>query len=246
MSGMLASVDSLSEALLMRTFQVDIIDLKQPAKGALGALPVAEVAEVVARLGKRSVISATVGDLPMQADILAAAARAMAGTGVDYVKIGFFPGGDWRACIDRLAPIAGRHRLIAVLFADTKPDMTTIEALRVAGFAGVMLDTMDKSLGSLTQLLAPSELARFTGRARAAGMLTGLAGSLKESDIPLLLPLAADYLGFRGALCRQHCRTAELDADSILRIRQLLGEAGPQSRPANAESLAARANHAES
>lgn len=235
MSGMLASVNSLDEALLIQTFNVDIIDLKQPAQGALGALPVSEVAEIVSRLRGHCVISATVGDLPMQADLLAAAVQDMAGTGVDYVKIGFFPGGDWRACIAGMAAIAQERRLIAVLFADTRPDMATISALRAAGFAGVMLDTMDKSLGSLTQLTTLSELSRFTGIAKAAGLLTGLAGSLTEADVPPLLALEADYLGFRGALCRQHCRTAELDAGRIMRIRQLLRDAGPQNRSANAQ-----------
>lgn len=239
MSGMLASVNSLDEALQIQSFSIDIVDLKQPAQGALGALPVSEVAEIVARLNGRNVISATVGDLPMQADLLSTAVQAMACTGVDYVKIGFFPGGEWQACIASLASLAQTHRLIAVLFADTGPDIGIINALRTAGFAGVMLDTMDKTLGSLTQLMTWPELARFTDAAKAAGLLTGLAGSLTQNDIPALLPLQADYLGFRGALCRQHCRTAQLDANRIMRIRQLLsgtdepsGATRLQSRPA--------------
>lgn len=245
MSGMLASVSSLAEALLIQPFNVDIIDLKQPAQGALGALPVSEVVDIVFRLGGRSVISATVGDLPMQADLLAAAVQNMAGTGVDYVKIGFFPGGDWRACIAALAPIAARHRLIAVLFADTKPDFSTIDALQAAGFAGVMLDTMDKSLGSLTQLMTLSELRRFTGIAKSAGLLTGLAGSLAETDVPALLGLNADYLGFRGALCRQHCRTAELNAGRVEHIRQLLGDSGPHHVLADVQCRTEALNRAE-
>ena len=35
------------------------------------------------------------------------------------------------------------------------------------------------------------------------GLLTGLAGSLEAADVPRLLLLAPDYLGFRGALCDQ-------------------------------------------
>ncbi|MGZ8193906.1 MAG: (5-formylfuran-3-yl)methyl phosphate synthase, partial [Methylobacter sp.] len=38
MTGMLASVNSVAEALLVLGANVDIIDLKQPAFGALGAL----------------------------------------------------------------------------------------------------------------------------------------------------------------------------------------------------------------
>ena len=222
MSRMLASVNSLQEALLMQTFKVDVIDLKQPAQGALGALDVNEVRDIVAHLDDDTVVSATIGDLPMQPAQVFSAVQAMAATGVDYVKIGFFPGGDWSDCIDKLAEAARDHALIAVLFADTQPDFAVIDSLRQAGFSGVMLDTMDKSLGSLTQLMMQVELQAFVDKAKSAGFLTGLAGSLKAVDIEQLLPLAADYLGFRGALCREHCRTAELDEGRVLDIRRRL------------------------
>lgn len=223
MSGMLASVNSLAEALLVERFNVDVIDLKQPAQGALGALDTGTVAKIVASLAPGTVISATVGDLPMQPGLVSEAVEAMAVTGVDYVKIGFFPGGDCSECIERLAKIADHgHALIAVLFADTRPDLTIIESLRHAGFSGVMLDTMDKQQGSLTQLMSHAELTNFVRIAKSHSLLTGLAGSLSIDDIPGLLALDADYLGFRGALCRQRTRTAELDSQQIAEIRQRL------------------------
>ncbi len=223
MSGMLASVSSLEEAQLIKPFQVDIIDLKQPSQGALGALDVKTVAEIVAVLSPETRLSATIGDLPMQTRVLREAVQAMANTGVDYVKIGFFPGGDWQACIAGLAGLTQQgHALIAVLFADTRPDLSIIAALSQAGFQGVMLDTMNKNLGSLTQLLSLDECLTFVHTAKAANLLTGLAGSLTKNDIAKLLPLHADYLGFRGALCRRNQRTAELDTEQVAEIRRLL------------------------
>lgn len=223
MSKMLASVSSLEEALFIQDYDVDIIDLKQPARGALGALAVSEVAKIVATLNGRHSVSATVGDLPMLPDCVYAAVEAMAATGVDYVKIGFFPGGDWWACLNNLSVVTGQSvALIAVLFADTRPDFAWIQALQQAGFTGVMLDTMNKSAGSLTRHMSLEQLQLFVQIAKTAGLTTGLAGSLKESDIPELLPLQADYLGFRGALCKQHERTAALDADRIRQLRRRL------------------------
>lgn len=223
MSGMLASVNGLEEALLIQDYPVDIIDLKQPARGALGALALDDVTQIVTKLGHNKLISATIGDLPMQPDLVFAAAYAMADTGVDYVKIGFFPDGDWQGCIDLLATLAAQDiSLIAVLFADTRPDLAIIQSLKQTGFKGVMLDTMDKTLGSLTQIMTQTELTEFVSQARRADLLTGLAGSLSQADIAGLLPLQADYLGFRGALCLQHCRTAQLDAASIIKICQLI------------------------
>jgi uncharacterized protein (UPF0264 family) len=45
---------------------------------------------------------------------------------------------------------------------------------------------------------------------------------LRESDVTVLSPLNPDYLGFRGALCQQQSRTAQLDRQQIARIRYLV------------------------
>ncbi|MEQ1528771.1 MAG: (5-formylfuran-3-yl)methyl phosphate synthase [Methylococcales bacterium] len=218
MTRMLASVNSVAEALLMLAAQVDIIDLKQPAQGALGALNPELVKEIVTVIGKRCPISATIGDLPMQAQLITDAVTVMADTGVDYIKIGFFPGGDWLGTINQLANLSASLKIIAVLFADSQPEFGILEPLKKAGFTGVMLDTMDKNKGSLTQVLAMSTIADFVNDSKRLNLLCGLAGSLRLSDIPELLPLSADYLGFRGALCDQHNRTAHLDKQAIAQI----------------------------
>ena len=223
MNRMLASVNSLEEALIALHFDVDIIDLKQPALGALGALPTQQVQAIVTRLANSKPISATVGDLPMQADIIFNAVKEMADTGVDYIKIGFFPDQDWHAVIAKLAILTpGSLKLIAVLFADQQPDFNYIEQFSEAGFTGIMLDTMDKTNGSLNKVMPLVTLQHFVQTAQHHQLLCGLAGSLRAVDIPALLPLQADYLGFRGALCEQHQRTAKLDAAALMRIKALL------------------------
>ena len=154
MTRMLASVNSLAEAKLVYQAGADIIDLKQPAAGALGALPLETIAEIRAWCAGRIPVSATIGDLPMQPVLIFDAVRAMAATGVDYIKIGFFPGGDWTGVAQKLAELAQKqYALIAVLFADAHPDPAFVRTLQQTGFAGVMMDTMDKSRGSLTDIL---------------------------------------------------------------------------------------------
>ena len=221
MTAMLASVTNIEEALLVLKAQVDIIDLKQPSQGALGALSTETVAQIVQHIDRQKPVSATIGDLPIQPEIIFDAAKAMATTQVDYIKIGFFPGGDWVGTIARLAELANQGvRLIVVLFADTQPDFRIVESLAQSGFAGVMLDTMDKRNGSLLTHLSKTEIGNFVNTAKAYKLLCGLAGSLTQQDIPVLLPLGADYLGFRGALCRQHKRTDRLDPRAIVNIKK--------------------------
>lgn len=221
MTLMLASVENLAEALRVLEAGADIIDLKAPSAGALGALPVEEVREIAASLGGRRPVSATIGDIPMNPALVAEAVQAMAGTGVDYVKIGFFPGGDWRGTLLALSPLAARGtRLVAVLFGDQQPGLSPLKDLAAAGFAGAMLDTVDKSGGSLTQVCVMAYLREFVGEAKAHGLLCGLAGSLRQDDIPPLLELRPDYLGFRGALCQGQDRTASLALSAVKRIRE--------------------------
>jgi len=220
MTGMLASVNSVAEALLVLSEGVDIIDLKQPASGALGALDTGTVKQIVTEIARRCPVSATIGDLPMQPEPVFNAVKAMAQSGVDYIKIGFFPGDDWQGTVAKLAGLTAQNlALIAVLFADTEPDFAILSILKSAGFSGVMLDTMDKQQGSLTQVMAKATIEQFVRQARALQLLCGLAGSLRLDDISALLPYQPDYLGFRGALCLQHDRTGQLNRESVAQIK---------------------------
>ncbi|MFK5948556.1 MAG: (5-formylfuran-3-yl)methyl phosphate synthase [Methylococcales bacterium] len=232
MTRMLASVNSLKEAKLILNTTVDIIDLKQPEQGALGALSTKDVRTIVNAVNHQKLISATVGDLPMQADIVYKAVKAMAETGVDYIKIGFFPGGDWQGTLDKLSEISQQGcKLIAVLFADANPDINAIESFKQAGFYGVMLDTMNKANGSLLQVMDMTDIKQFVSQAKSAQLLCGLAGSLKQQDITELISLNPDYLGFRGALCQKNIRTSELDIDAINSILNFFSTPHPINKP---------------
>jgi len=169
-----------------------------------------------------------VGDLPMSAEVIADAIRATSANGVDFVKIGLF-GPCTHADILKSLAAAGRTgiRVIAVLFIDQYPPLHLLDPLRAAGCAGVMLDTADKTSGGLFHHLNMETLAAFVRRGKELGLLTGLAGSLQLTDIPLLSALAPDYLGFRTALCQGGRRTSRLSATAIQRLRTKLDEAGP-------------------
>jgi len=222
-TGLLISVTNLQEAELALNAGVDILDMKNPAEGALGRLPLTEIAAIVAATGNRCVTSATVGDLPMQPDLLVAAVREVMATGVDIVKVGFFGGAQLEACareIGRLATTEGK--LVAVLMADQQPAFSLVQVLKAAGFHGVMLDTANKQNGSLLDCLTVRDLQNFCNAAQGQSLLTGLAGSLREAHIAALLDLRPDYLGFRGAACLDLNRKANLDADRLKSIRNLL------------------------
>jgi uncharacterized protein (UPF0264 family) len=220
---MLASVQSVEEALIALECGADIIDLKNPHEGALGALPLPTIREIVQAIDHRRPVSATIGDMPMQGDLLVEAVRKTAATGVDIVKVGFFGGVGHEGCVHALAPLAdqGVH-IVAVLFADLNPEFGLLPALAHAGFHGAMLDTSSKHERSLGGCLDEESLRLFVGISRALGLLTGLAGSLALGDILKLAEIGPDYLGFRGALCCGSDRKSAIDRDRIIRVAKLL------------------------
>jgi uncharacterized protein (UPF0264 family) len=236
---LLASVRTVDEALIAEAGGADIIDLKEPAQGALGRLPDATIRAILSTLDGRRMASATIGDMPLDARAVPAAVRAMAATGVDIVKLGIFAG-DAASTFAQLASAARDGiRLVAVLFGDRRPDFSIVQRCADCGFYGVMLDTADKSAGPLTRHLDRTQLAEFVETARRRRLLVGLAGSLGIADLPALVPLAPDYLGFRSALTSGG-RAAPLDRDAVARLRAALRSSATATAGAQSAAIAAQ------
>lgn len=222
MTLMLASVTDVAEAEIAIVEGADIIDLKDPWQGPLGALPIAVIRDIVAATASRRPVSAVAGNLEMVPAVLHDAVAALAATGVDYVKIGFFPSNAPTACIDALRPLASRVKLIAVLFADKVPDISLLPLFAATGFNGVMLDTAVKGEGRLIDHMDIAALKQFVDACRDLKLSAGLAGALEPPDVARLLPLEPSFLGFRGALCLDRDRRARLDAEHVKLLRDLI------------------------
>lgn len=223
---LLASVTDESEARTCVSLGADIIDAKNPAAGALGALPAERIRRIRAALPAHIPVSATIGDPSDDPTRVAQSVRLTAATGVDFVKIGFWPAAEFAETVSGLGRLSLKAaRLVAVLLADRGIDLKLIEPIADAGFAGVMLDTYDKRHGALPDIVPPSALRDFVGAVRSTGMFAGLAGSLRVEHVPVLLTLGPDVLGFRGALCRERARTAAIDAAAVRAVRRACGHA---------------------
>jgi (5-formylfuran-3-yl)methyl phosphate synthase len=221
MTGFLASVNCLEEADIALQAGADVIDLKEPARGVLGAVPVSTLRTVVKFIAGQRLMSATVGDLPSDPAVFSQAVAEIAATGVDIVKVGLFDRVHRSALFQALAAQAqSGARLVVVLFADREPEPETVlVAIAEGGLMGVMLDTADKQGGSLRDCCSDSQLAGFVKKGKELGLVTGLAGSLRNEDIEPLLHLGPDYLGFRGALCSDRSRYQAIDPVAVKYVR---------------------------
>ncbi len=219
MTRLLISVSSLEEAMMAACCGVDVIDLKDPNRGALGALDPKAIRGIIAQLPDWT-FSATCGDRPFGPEVVPVAG-ALAELGIDLIKIGLFPPIQLEETFSKLAPLAGKQRLVAVILADLfEGDLEkTVAQIKEAGFWGAMLDVADKSRGALPEIWSLEEIERFVQLCRGLNLCSGLAGALSPRHIGKLLPLAPHYLGFRSAACVGG-RNGPLSRERILLLRE--------------------------
>jgi len=166
---LLVSVTNKREAIAALEGGADFIDAKDPSVGALGAVSIDALQQIVEAVGASRPVTAALGDA-ISEEWLEYTAERVAATGVSLVKVGFARLGAGRAVSVTRAAIRGvwagshgRCGLVAVAYADASragsPSPATIVdfAARV-GAAGVLVDTFDKDGSGLCDLLPFHEL----------------------------------------------------------------------------------------
>jgi dihydroneopterin aldolase len=226
MTRMLASVADAAEADVVLQLGADVVDLKDARRGALGAVPLDVARAAIAAVAGRTETSAALGDPPYDEEALLAGARALAAMGVDYVKLAV-DGSTLHRLGDSLKGLGRDVGLVGMMFADEKPDFALLAKLSALGFKGAMVDTRDKTRGRLMAHLDVVRLNQFCAQCRALNLMSGLAGSLEAPDVPRLMLVGPDVLGFRGALCQAHDRRGAIDPQAVALIRDLI----PREKP---------------
>ncbi|HXX39489.1 MAG TPA: (5-formylfuran-3-yl)methyl phosphate synthase [bacterium] len=236
---LLVSVTDAEEAGAVVAGGADIVDVKNPREGVLGAQPPGVVRAVREAVPARIPVSVALGDLPDLPGTAALAALGAAVLGVQYVKVGLAASRTVAAAEALLREIcravrsrADAPRVVAVGFADgpargllDADDL--VSAAISAGIEGCMLDTFDKRPGcGLLEFLSDSVLGRFVARAHAAGLEVGLAGSLRFTDLPRVAAFGADVVGVRSAAC-EGGRTGTVSRDRVADLKRTLAAISP-------------------
>lgn len=206
---LLVSPSSIEEAKFC--LDADIIDVKRPAEGSLGAnFP--WVIREIKKMAGNTPVSAAIGDyapLPGNASL---AAYGAACAGADFIKIGMMFAdkalaaevikGVVRAVKEpfpeKTVVIAG-YSDYARLGVLSPFDLAPLAAEGGADFA--MIDTGKKDGKSTFEFMDAETLQRFTDGNRKLGLGTALAGSLKFEDIPVLKTIDPEIIGVRGMVC---------------------------------------------
>lgn len=227
---LLVSVTDASEARVAVEGDVDIVDVKNPAEGSLGAPGPGVIEQVREVVPRERPVSAAIGDLPNLPGTAALAALGAAHSGAAYVKVGLWGTSTTEEAVAVLRAVRdalnGGATVIAAAYADAErvsdgplPPRAVVAAARQAGVGGCLLDTAVKDGRGLLEWLAPEVLEALVAEGHAAGLEMALAGALRAEDLATVRATRADIVGVRSAACRDGRRTAPLDAERIGRLR---------------------------
>ncbi len=210
---LLISPTDEQEALEAVAGGADIIDVKNPKEGALGASFPWVIKRIRAVTPKQLEVSCTLGDLPNLPGSVALAAFGAALTGVDYIKCSLYSAKTSEEAIYLLEKVVraakeanSSIKVAAAGFADADR-VGSVNPLLIPQIAHkakadvAMLDTAIKDGISLLTFIEEGRLKAFSDESHHYGLLTALAGSLRKENLPQLCELGADIIGVRGAAC---------------------------------------------
>jgi uncharacterized protein (UPF0264 family) len=215
----------------------DIIDVKNPKEGALGANYPWVIKKIRQITPKNIEVSCTLGEVPNLPGSISLAALGAASLGVDYIKVGL-NGLKTPQEITFLLQNVNRAakecnpkiKVVATGYADAErvgavdplliPEIASKAQVEVA-----MIDTSVKDGKNLFDFLTVEQLKKFVNSTHAFGLEAALAGSLRKQDLPAVYGLGADVAGLRGAACTNSNRvtgqiTKKLVHELVETVRQ--------------------------
>jgi uncharacterized protein (UPF0264 family) len=220
---LLVSVVDAGEARVAAAAGADVIDVKDPSRGALGEAAPHVVRAVREATPPHLPVSAALGDGPFLSAAAAARAEDAAASGALFVKLGLRATSIAAATASLRAARAclpDGVRLVVAGFADFgragAPPPRDLPALAAAaGAQGCLLDTAVKDGRGLFDWLDDAELRTFVLACRGHGLLSALAGSLRAQDLARLIPIGPDLVGVRGAACIGDRIGGRVDAERV-------------------------------
>ena len=226
---LLVSVATADDARAAVEGGADIVDAKDPAAGALGAVTLARLREIRDTVGDARPVTAALGEAQDDGAI-ERQVYAYADAGATLVKIGLLGITD-AAVAEALLAAAARGAVatagvVAVAYADADAAIalspwSLIDVATRAGARGVLLDTVHKGGPGLLEFLPIDQLAKWTAAGREAGLLVAVAGKLHADDIErLAADIGPDVVGVRGAACVGG-RQGRVSAERVGTLRRL-------------------------
>ena len=231
-----------NEALEAIAGGAQIIDVKNPKEGALGANYPWIIKRIKEVTPKTLEVSCTIGEVGNFPGAVSLAALGAASLGVDYIKVGLYGIKTSKEAIFllqnvcRAAKVCNPKIKVAVAgYADAK-EIGAIDPLLIPEIANkaqvdvAMLDTSIKDGKNIFNYLTIEQLKKFVDLAHGFGLVTALAGSLRKQDLPAVYGLGTDIAGLRGAACTNNNRvTGQITRKLVSELVDVVKQAETQA-----------------
>lgn len=231
---LLVSVRDAAEAREALAGGADLVDVKDPGRGALGPADTQTIEAVAVEVQGRKPVSVAAGEWD---------GVGIAGlpAGIDYVKIGLAGamGRSWQGALERRFARLRPAAPIAVAYADgprvAAPAVPDVLDWAVGhGAAGILIDTAAKDGSHLFDWVSLPTLAAWIARARRCGLLVALAGSLRGQPFEHAIDLEPDIVAVRGAACVCGDRRDRVTRRCVARLAKLISARNvPAVQPAS-------------
>lgn len=210
---LLVSPINIDEALAAVNGGADIIDVKNPKEGSLGANFPWVIKAIKDAVDSKSPVSATIGDMNYKPGTASLAALGAAVAGAEYVKVGLFDIQTREQALDMAEHVVRSvkdydptKKVVISGYSDYKRinSIPVSELPAVCAESGadvVMMDTGIKDGRSTFEFMSIEELSRFVTVAHDLGLETAIAGTIKFEDIEPLNLICPDIIGVRGCVC---------------------------------------------
>jgi uncharacterized protein (UPF0264 family) len=214
---LLVSVRSAMEAEIALNANVDILDVKEPARGSLGRPSLEVIRDVASLAAGRVPVSVALGEWFQPIDDLPG--------GINWAKLGL--GWKQSSTLARWHAVRrqmGSIPLIGVAYADwMRLGGVPFERVLQWSSDGVLIDTAIKDGRGLLHWYSLAQLQRIRQACHRTGQFLALAGSLTEADVKLLAKeVRPDIIAVRGAACVSSSRLASVDPGRIRSLQAAL------------------------
>jgi len=230
---LLVSVRNVAEAQDALRGGADIIDIKEPDNGSLGAASPAvieDVARFVDAHRSATTVSAAMGEMTDGLDqpdnfALMSPAPSLYKAGLAGVLNNADSWQDsWAAFRRQRANLATNSQWVSVCYADYEranaPAPTTVLAEGSAfGSPVLLIDTFEKDSTDLLTWLSPAELQDLRDQTEKVGMQLAFAGRLTASRLPEILELRPDIVAVRGAACESGNRGSHVSSRCVRELK---------------------------
>ena len=203
--------------------EIDILDLKNPEKGSIGSWSKQGIRKATSKFGRKKKISATLGDI-MDTQNLLKRLNDFDKLDLCFIKFGLFSFGNANL-LERIKLIGEKKyhtELVCVIFVDDKRTVSftlkNLEFFKIFGIKYLLLDTFKKNDKDLLSFCNEPFLRKFINECKGYKIRVGLAGKIKEKQIPFLINLKPDIIGLRSAVCEKYQRNSTIEIGKLKKI----------------------------